>query len=137
MPGVRALALRLERAGTLQLSMNLEDVERRDPDAVFERASSDLAARGGRIVATEVIGLIPDALVLRTGARRLRLLGADSQRLLSARLAKHLAGRGSGDLDTLVNWARAASAGAPPEVLAAVERLHTSPHILPTPVDHA
>ncbi|NNF38835.1 MAG: glutamate formiminotransferase [Gemmatimonadetes bacterium] len=137
LPGVRALALRLERAGTLQLSMNLEEVERRDPDAVFERASTDVAARGGRIVATEVIGLIPDALVLRTGARRLRLLGADSQRLLSTRLVSHLARRGSGDLDTLVNWARAASAGAPPEVLAAAERLHSSSHIPPPPVDQA
>ena len=131
------MALRLERAGTLQLSMNLEDVERRDPDAVFERAASDVAARGGRVVATEVVGMIPDALVLRTGARTLRLLGADPQRLLSARLANHLARRGSRDLDTLVNWARSASAGAPSEVLAAAERLHPSSHILPTPVDHA
>ena len=91
----------------------------------------------GRVVETEVIGMIPDALVLRTGAHRLRLLGAESQRLLSARLANHLARRGSRDLDTLVNWARTASAGAPPEVLAAAERLHPSSHILPTSVDHA
>ena len=135
MPGLRALALRLERADTLQLSMNLEDVERRDPDEVFERATNEVEERGGRIASTEVIGLIPDALVLRTGARRLRLLGPDSQRLLSTRLASHLARRGSKDLDTVVSWARSAPAGAPPAVLAALERL--DPHLLPTPAEPA
>ena len=131
-PGLRALALRLS-TGTLQLSMNLEDVERRDPDAVFDAAAGLVEAAGGRIVATEVIGMFPDALVLRSSARRLGLLGADVGRLLSARLARHVARRASNDLEILVNWVRTNDAGAPPDVRAAAERVALPTTTTPTP----
>ena len=121
--GLRVLALSLPARGEHQLSMNLEDVERRNPDAVFEAADRAVTSAGGHVVATEVIGMIPDALVLRTSAHRLRLLGADAGRLLSARVARHVARRGLSEFETLVTWIRAAGSGVPSDVRAAAERL--------------
>ncbi len=135
--GLRALALYLERAGALQLSMNLEDVEHHDPEPIFAAAEAALADLGGRVSATEVIGMIPDALVFRTAANRLRLSGADPGRLLSARLARHVARRGSSDLETLISWIRRTGSGAPSHVRAAAERLALSSTATPIPGDSA
>lgn len=137
MPGVRALALHLDESGLTQLSMNLEEVESRDPAAVFERAEAGVGSLGGRVVATEVVGMIPDTLVLRTSARRLGLLDAHPGRLLSARLAGHLARRGASDIETLVSWVRTCGSGVPDHVRRAAERLALPSTITPIPGDPA
>lgn len=136
-PGVRALALHLEESGLAQLSMNLEDADTRDPDVVFEAAEAGVRSRGGRVVATEVIGMIPDTLVLRTSARTLRLLDAHPGRLLSARLAGHLARRGASDLEALVSWVRTCGSAVPDHVRRAAERLALPSTITPIPGDPA
>lgn len=92
-PGLRALALLLRSRDAVQISMNLERPESVSPMAVFRRIEELLMGMGGRIVKTEVIGMIPDALVLSAAAERLRLDDAGSARLLSARLAEHLSNR--------------------------------------------
>ena len=92
MAGVRALALRLPRRDAVQISMNLEDVGAHSPMAVFRRLETLLAERGGRVVETEVVGLVPDALVLEAAAERLRLQPGTAARLLSRKLVHHLAG---------------------------------------------
>lgn len=89
--GLRALALRLPRRGALQISMNLEDLTATSPMAVYRRIEALAAERGGRIVETEVIGLVPDGLVLPAAADRLRLEPSAADRLLSRRLVAHLA----------------------------------------------
>lgn len=91
--GLRTLALALEEQGRVQLSMNLEDVERRDVAAIFDAIEARVAAAGGRIASTEVIGMLPDALVLSVAAGRLKLSDASPERLLSRRLVRHLAHR--------------------------------------------
>lgn len=88
--GLRTLALELPLQGRVQLSMNLEDVERRDPMRIFEEIERQVRELGGQVMGTEVIGLIPDALVFPAAARRLQLLDARSDRLLSSRLVRHL-----------------------------------------------
>ncbi len=135
LPGVRALALELPEAGWSQLSMNLEGVEERDPAAVFEVAEAGIEALGGRVAATEVIGMIPDTLVLRTAARRLGLLDAHPGRLLSARLARHLAHRGSSDLERVTSWVRSRGADVPISVQRAAERLAPPSTTTPIPGD--
>lgn len=135
--GVRALALELAGSGTLQLSMNLEDVERHDPEAVFAAAEAAVQNAGGEVDATEVVGMIPDALVLRSSAHRLRLLDADPGRLLSARVARHVARRGSNEVSTLVSWIRSTGSGIPTEVRAAAERLASPSTTTPIPGDPA
>ncbi|MGH7444609.1 MAG: glutamate formimidoyltransferase [Longimicrobiales bacterium] len=90
--GVRALALRLPRRAMLQISMNLEDVGSTSALAVFRSLEARLAERGGHIVETEVIGMLPDALVLEAAAERLHLQPGTTDRLLSNQLLRHLAG---------------------------------------------
>ncbi len=89
--GVRALAFELEERGGVQISMNLEDPARTSPMEVFRRIEEMAEARGGRVVETEVVGMLPDELVLAAGASR--MYGRDwvPERLLSRRVAEHLA----------------------------------------------
>lgn len=93
--GLRALALPLPSRGAIQISMNLEDMGAVSPFAVFQRIEEDVMTAGGMVVETEVIGMIPDELVLPAAASRLRLAGDDTMdRLLSRRIARHLATTG-------------------------------------------
>jgi glutamate formiminotransferase / 5-formyltetrahydrofolate cyclo-ligase len=89
--GVRALALELPRRRAIQISMNLEDPGVTSPALVFDRLEALVAARGGRIVETEIIGLMPDELVVSIAEERLRLIPGTSSRLLSRQLARYLA----------------------------------------------
>lgn len=92
LPGVRALALYLPRRMAVQVSMNLEDVGATSPLAVFRTLEALLARHGGRVIETEVVGLVPDVLVLEAAAERLRLQPGTTDRLLSNQLLRHLAG---------------------------------------------
>lgn len=92
-PSLRALAFALPDDDRVQISMNLEDPEGTAPDAVFEAIRGRVEARGGAVVGTEVIGMLPDPLVLTASAARLGLLDPSPRRLLSRRVASHLAAR--------------------------------------------
>jgi glutamate formiminotransferase len=96
--GVRALALHLPSRGALQISMNLEQLEATPPMVVFRRLETLVTQAGGRIEATEVIGMIPDALVLSAAADRLRLSSPSTERLLSKRLLAYLGDTERGSL---------------------------------------
>jgi glutamate formiminotransferase len=89
--GVRALAFELPSRAAIQISMNVEDPEVASPMAVFARLESLLAAEGGRVLETEVVGLVPDTLMCSAAADRLHLEMGAAQRLLSGRLVQHLA----------------------------------------------
>lgn len=91
--GVRALAFALPARNAVQISMNLEDVEVRAPMDVFRRVEAAVAAAGGEIVETEVVGMLPDRLVADAAADRLGLRGDGRPRMLSRRLAEYLAER--------------------------------------------
>ena len=90
---LRALAFELEPGGRIQFSMNLEDMERTSPFDVFRYVEERLQSWGGRVAGTEVIGMIPDPLVLPAAADRLHLLDSFPSRLLSARLGRHVSER--------------------------------------------
>lgn len=91
--GVRALALALERRGALQISMNVEDLTVTSPMVVLERLEDLVHEAGGRVLETEVIGMIPDELVLAAAADRLRLSDARLDRLLTHRVLRHIVER--------------------------------------------
>lgn len=95
--GLRALALELPRRGAVQISMNLEDLNATSPIDVFERIEAMVVAAGGQVLETEVIGMMPDELVLPAAARRMSLASAAPDRLLSRRLVEHLATRDDTD----------------------------------------
>jgi glutamate formiminotransferase / 5-formyltetrahydrofolate cyclo-ligase len=91
--GLRALGLRLPGRGQVQISMNLEDADRASPLAVFDRIKAEVEALGGRVVETEVIGMMTDTLVLGDSADRLQLPDLGPARVLSRRVADFVSAR--------------------------------------------
>ncbi|MDX1492510.1 MAG: glutamate formimidoyltransferase [Longimicrobiales bacterium] len=91
--GLRALGLRLEAQDRVQISMNLEDPERVLPLDVFDRIEAEVRRRGGDVVETEVIGMMPDTLVLPDSAGRLKLPDLGTARVLSRRVAEYVSAR--------------------------------------------
>ena len=96
-PGLRALALELTGQEALQISMNLEDSRLVSPMDVFETIEMLVAEHGGRVASTEVIGMLPDELLLSAAASRLRLRDAGVDRILSRRIAEYQAARAASD----------------------------------------
>lgn len=121
--GVRALGLELSRQGRMQISMNLEDVRAHAPFHVFRVLETEVEARGGRVAATEVIGLIPDELVLGAGADRLSLLDPTPSRVLSSRVLEHVARRSRDAARAMLEEVDRAGDDVPPSVRAAAARL--------------
>jgi glutamate formiminotransferase len=121
--GLRVLVLRLESKGRMQVSMNLEDVRNNKPFQVFQSLEARILSRGGSVLGTEVIGLVPDELVFGAAADRLSLLDPDPTRVLSSRLGAHVAGRVEREVKVLLEAVRASRVGAPPAILEAAERL--------------
>lgn len=133
-PGVRALALPLESSGRLQISMNLERVEERDPWAVFRAVEDRVVESGGRVVETEVIGMIPDALVLPAAADRLQVYGVTPSRLLSRRTAEHRVAAPAADAAAIAAWLEGRE-DVPDSIRQAAARLRGLPDSLPVSSD--
>ena len=93
---LRVLALELPESGRLQCSMNLEDPEATSPYHVFDAIEERVEAGGGQVIETEVIGMIPDPLVLPAAGDRFRLLNSGESRLLSRRVSEYVSTRGIG-----------------------------------------
>jgi glutamate formiminotransferase len=123
---LRALALRLESQDRLQLSMNLEDLERTSAFDVFLHIEREVQSLGGRITGTEVIGMIPDPLVLAAADDRLSLLDCPPSRHLSARLARHVAERAARHAEALLEAVRDEGDAVPARVREAALRLSGS-----------
>jgi glutamate formiminotransferase len=119
--GVRVLVFHLESRGRMQVSMNLEDVRNRKPFAIFRALEDRVLAKGGRVIATEVVGLIPDELVFDAAADRLSLLDPDPDRVLSSRLSAHVARRVDGATEAFLEAVRASRDRVPDGVRRAAE----------------
>jgi glutamate formiminotransferase len=61
LPAVKALGLRLESRGQVQVSVNLTDFELTPLHRVFQEISTEASSLGIEIAGTEIIGLIPRA----------------------------------------------------------------------------
>ncbi len=90
---LRVLALALPETERLQISMNLEDPEATSPYDVFDAIEALVEAGGGQVIETEVIGMIPDPLVLPAAGDRFRLLHPGESRLLSRRVSEYVSTR--------------------------------------------
>jgi glutamate formiminotransferase len=98
--GLRALGLYLQEQDRVQISMNLEDPERTFPLDVFDALEGEVVLRGGRVAETQVIGMIPDALVHPAAVDRLLLSDFRPARVLSRRIAEYVLKRTSGRTTT-------------------------------------
>jgi glutamate formiminotransferase len=87
LPAVKALGLRLDHRGIVQVSMNLTDFRVTPVQTAFEAVRSAARARGVDVLESELIGLIPAAALEGTSARALQLHAFDESQILERRLA--------------------------------------------------
>jgi glutamate formiminotransferase len=124
--GLRALGFVRRGGARMQISMNLEDVRHRPFPHIFQEVEERVRDAGGVVRATEIVGMIPDSILLEAGADRISLLNPDPHRILSSRLAEHLARRIEGEVRSLVAVVRGAGDRAPLEVQKATNRLESA-----------
>lgn len=86
LPCVKALGLKLDNRGFVQVSMNLTDYERTPPLAVFDRVVEEAARDGVEVLESELVGLIPAAALASTTAAHLRLRDFSDDQILENRL---------------------------------------------------
>jgi glutamate formiminotransferase len=82
LPGVQALGLFLESRSRAQVSVNLLRPDQTSLHAVVERIASEARARGVEIDRGEIVGLVPESVVLRAAAEALRLPELTPSRIL-------------------------------------------------------
>ena len=85
MPGVQALGLGSERAGVIQVSINVIDVDRAPPADVVARIVREASARGVELGRSELVGLLPERCRGTSGGSGLD--GLPDDQVLERRLA--------------------------------------------------
>ena len=85
-PGVRALGLRLPRAGHVQVSLNVEDWRASPLHEVVAAVQREAAARGLRVTGSELVGLLPAGAAVAAAGSLLGVAGLDPSRVLELRL---------------------------------------------------
>jgi glutamate formiminotransferase len=85
-PGVRALGLDLPRAGVVQVSMNVEDWEAAALHDIVDRIAAEAESLGAKVVASELVGLMPAGAAAAAAGAMLRIEGFDASRVLELRL---------------------------------------------------
>jgi glutamate formiminotransferase len=85
-PGVRALGLRLPRAGHVQVSLNVEDWRSSPLHEVVAAVERAAAARGLRVTGSELVGLLPAGAAVAAAGALLGVTGLDQSHVLELRL---------------------------------------------------
>ena len=88
-PGVQAIGLLLPRAGRVQVSMNVLDVERSPLHEVVRRVGSEAEARGVAVAGGELVGLVP-----RSVLEAARAAGVEVPGISDSRTIEHALGSG-------------------------------------------
>jgi glutamate formiminotransferase len=86
LPAVRALGFYLASRGCAQVSMNLTDFRRTSLSQALDRVREEAAARGAKIVASELVGLLPQQAALDAARDTLQLPALGPGHLLEERL---------------------------------------------------
>jgi glutamate formiminotransferase len=84
--GVRALGLDLPRAGFVQVSMNVTDVQAVALHEIVARIAAEAEARGAEVAGSELVGLMPASAAVAAAASALRIGDFDTTRVLELRL---------------------------------------------------
>lgn len=87
-PGVKAMGVRLEHRGIVQVSMNLTAYRRTSIPQAFEAVKREATRRGVSIVESEIVGLVPAAALKGVNVDELKLGDAAVDRTIEGRLAK-------------------------------------------------
>ena len=84
--GVRALGLRLPRAGHVQVSLNVEDWRSSPLHEVVAAVRREAKARGLRVTGAELVGLLPAGAAVAAAGSLLGVSGLDPSHVLELRL---------------------------------------------------
>jgi glutamate formiminotransferase len=90
LPAVRAMGVALENRGLVQVSMNLLDYKVTPPAAAFAAVAGLAERAGARVVASEIVGLVPAAALAGIDPADLLLPASTPERFLEERLARAL-----------------------------------------------
>ncbi|MGH3009318.1 MAG: glutamate formimidoyltransferase [Gaiellaceae bacterium] len=85
-PGVRALGLRLPRAGHAQVSLNVEDWQASPLHEVVAAVEREARARGLAVTGAELVGLLPAGAAVAAAGSLLGVAGMDASHVLELRL---------------------------------------------------
>jgi glutamate formiminotransferase / 5-formyltetrahydrofolate cyclo-ligase len=85
-PGVRALGLRLPRAGHIQVSLNVEDWRSSPLHEVVAAVEREARARSVEILGAELVGLLPAGAAVAAAGPLLRVQGLGPSHVLELRL---------------------------------------------------
>jgi glutamate formiminotransferase len=85
-PGVRALGLRLPRAGHVQVSLNVEDWRSAPLHEVVAAIQREAVERGLAVLGSELVGLLPAGAAVAAAGSLLGVSGLDPSHVLELRL---------------------------------------------------
>jgi glutamate formiminotransferase / 5-formyltetrahydrofolate cyclo-ligase len=85
-PRVRALGLRLPRAGHVQVSLNVEDWRSSPLHEVVAAVQREATARGLQVTGAELVGLLPAGAAVAAAGSLLGVAGLDPSHVLELRL---------------------------------------------------
>lgn len=89
--------LGMEVDGQAQVSMNLVDTEKTPLHRVYEIVKSEAAAHGVATTWSEIVGLVPERVLLEAGARHVQLRGFSKAMLLETKVREAVSGGESVD----------------------------------------
>lgn len=90
LPNLKALGFELESRGVVQVSMNLTSFERTNIHQAFEAVRREAERLGVRVIASEIVGLVPQAALDRAAAYFLQLENYSPDLVLENRIAAAL-----------------------------------------------
>ena len=85
---VKAIGVRTDQPGVVQVSINLVDHHRTPLHLVFEAVTREANRHGVTIRDSQIVGLVPADALLSAATRHLRLAGFTKDRVLECRLAR-------------------------------------------------
>lgn len=83
---VKAMGVKLEARGQVQVSINMTDYERTPLHRVFETVRSEAERHGVPVVGSEIVGLVPEAALLAAASHYLRLEADPGPQVLENKL---------------------------------------------------
>ncbi|MCK6685457.1 MAG: glutamate formimidoyltransferase [Thermoanaerobaculia bacterium] len=83
---VKAMGVRLDQRGIVQVSINMTNYEKTPLHRVFETVRSEAERFGVQVIGSEIVGLIPQAALLASASHFLRLEGDPAPQVLENKL---------------------------------------------------
>lgn len=87
---VKAMAVKLEARGQVQVSINMTNYEKTPLHRVFETVTSEAGRYGVAVVGSEIVGLVPQAALLEAAGHYLRLEADPGPQVLENKLLERL-----------------------------------------------